>query len=225
VAPNQSPSGAIKAAIAAFEAGRPVCIHDAADREGETDLIYHADAIDPSAVARLRNDAGGLVCVALGNSVATAAELPYATAAIDHPAVEDTAMAYGDRPSFSLSVNHRETFTGITDEDRALTIQELGRFATEATVGDATVSDFAERFRAPGHVQLLRAAPGLLAERRGHTELGVALAKAADLSPAVVVCEMLTDCDGAQSRETARQYAAAHDIPFLRGEWLIETLA
>jgi len=225
VSPNQSPSGAIEEAIAAFEAGHPVCIHDASDREGETDLVYHADAVDPAAVARLRNDAGGLVCVALGDAAATAAELPYATAAIDHPAVEDTAMAYGDRPSFSLSVNHRETFTGITDEDRALTIQELGRFAAEATAGDATVVDFAERFRSPGHVQLLRAAPELLAERRGHTELGIALANAADLPPAVVVCEMLTDGDGAQSRETAREYAATHGIPFLRGEWLIETLA
>ena len=60
----------VAAAVDAFRRGTPVCIHDAADREGETDLVYPAGAVSPEAVARLRNDAGGLVCVALGDAVA-----------------------------------------------------------------------------------------------------------------------------------------------------------
>ncbi len=220
-----TPSDAsIEEAIAALRAGDPVCIHDFEDRESETDLIYHADAVDPAAVARLRNDAGGLICVALSDAVATTAELPYAATAIDHPAIDDTTLAYGDRPSFSLSVNHRDTFTGITDTDRAHTIRELGRFAEAAVAGTADVNTFADQFRSPGHVTLLRAAPGLLADRRGHTELGVALAMEADLSPAVVVCEMLADGDGARSKSAVRQYATDHDIPFLDGQSIITAL-
>jgi len=64
-------------AVAAFARGEPVLIHDAADREGETDLVYPAGAVSPDAVARMRNDAGGLVCVALSDRVAEALELPF----------------------------------------------------------------------------------------------------------------------------------------------------
>jgi len=66
----------------------------------------------------MRNDAGGLICVAVADSVADAFGLPFLADALDHPAVNDDPE-YDDRSSFSLPVNHRETFTGITDEDRA----------------------------------------------------------------------------------------------------------
>ncbi len=92
-------------------------------------------------------------------------------------------------------MNHRETYTGITDNDRSLTIRSLGEAAAEP---DET--DFTARFRVPGHVHLLKAAPGLLSRREGHAELGVALAEAAGLPPAVVVCEMLDD--GTAKRST-----------------------
>ena len=215
----------VEAAIDALRSGRPICVHDFDDREGETDLIYPAGAVDPTAVARLRNDAGGLICVALGSEVADAAGLPYLSDALDHPAVGDEQLAYGDRSSFSLTVNHRGTYTGITDDDRSLTITSLAEFAAEAVADDADEDDFAERFRVPGHVHLLRAAPGLLADRRGHTELGLALAAAADLPPAVVVCEMLDDETGdALSPADARVYAARHGLPFVDGDEIVERL-
>lgn len=78
----------VERAIEAMAAGGPVLVHDAADREGETDLIYPADAVTPDALARLRNDAGGLVCVALSDPVARAFDLPFAREAIDHPAAD-----------------------------------------------------------------------------------------------------------------------------------------
>ena len=153
----------------------------------------------PAAVARLRNDAGGLVCVALSDPVARAFDLPFAREVIDHPAAEGGSLAYGDQSSFSLTVNHRDTYTGITDEDRSKTITELSRAASAPDD-----FDFADEFRAPGHVHLLRAAPGLLDDRRGHTELGLVLAAAAERPPAVVVCEMLDDIRAGRSRPPTR---------------------
>ena len=213
-------------AVAAFRAGDPVLIHDAADREGETDLVYPAAAVTPDDVARLRNDAGGLVCVALSDAVCDAWELPFAQDVIEHPAAAAHDLAYDERSSFSLTVNHRETFTGITDEDRSLTITELADFAAGVENGDSLdAGDFATEFRAPGHVHLLRAADGLLDERQGHTELGIALAQAADQPPAAVVCEMLDDDTGrALSTAAAREYAATQGIPFVDGEGLVERL-
>jgi len=206
--------------VGAFRAGKPVLVHDAADREGEVDLVYPAHAVAPADVARLRNDAGGLVCVALADEVARAWDLPFAHEALDHPAAADHDLGYDERSSFSLTVNHRDTYTGITDEDRALTISALGRAA-----GAPDEVDFAGTFRTPGHVHLLRAAPGLLADREGHTELGVALAREAGIPPAAVVCEMLDDdTGGALPPAAARAYADRHGFPYVEGAQLVERL-
>ncbi|WP_254545482.1 3,4-dihydroxy-2-butanone-4-phosphate synthase [Halomarina pelagica] len=206
--------------IAAFRRGEPVLVHDAADREGETDLVYPAGAVDAAAVARMRNDAGGLVCVALSDDVCEAFDLPFMQDVLDHPASAGHDLRYDERSSFSLTVNHRGTFTGVTDEDRALTIAELARAAA-----DPERIDFAEAFRAPGHVHLLRAAPGLLDDRRGHTELGIALAREAGVPPAVVVCEMLDDETGAAlPPRAARAYAERHDLRYIEGATLVERL-
>ncbi|WP_254761459.1 3,4-dihydroxy-2-butanone-4-phosphate synthase [Natrinema marinum] len=220
---NSSPSASANAfdrALESLRAGEPILVHDAADREGETDLIYHADAVTPEAVARLRNDAGGLICVALGHDIAEAFDLPFYSDVVDHPATADHELGYDDRSSFSLTVNHRDTYTGITDEDRSTTIRALGE---AAAAPDET--DFAEAFRVPGHVHLLKAAPDLLAQREGHTELGLALADAADLTPAVVVCEMLDDQTGeALTPADARAYADRHGFAYLEGRDVLERL-
>lgn len=201
----------LPAAVEHFRSGGPVLIHDAADREGETDLMYPATAVTPRAIARMRNEAGGLICVALPDEVADAFDLPFLHAALDHSAAAGHDVAYDERASFSISVNHRETRTGITDRDRARTIGALGEAA--AAPGETV---FAETFRAPGHVHLLRAAPGLLAEREGHTELGLALARAASVPPAVALCEMLDDETGeALSPTDAQAYARRHEYPYL----------
>jgi len=224
----------VDAAVSAFAAGGPVLIHDATDREGEIDLVYPAASVTPADVARMRNDAGGLVCVALPKSVCETWELPFAQELLDHPAGADHRLGYDARSSFSITVNHRDTFTGITDEDRALTISELGlaagRIARERQVAgdgaaDAIATDaesFAESFRAPGHVHLLRGASGLLEDREGHTELGLALAEFSGVEPAVVVCEMLDDeTGGALSPAAARAYADRNGFPYVEGSELI----
>lgn len=210
-----------EAAVGAFRRGDPVLIHDSDDREAETDLVYPAAAVTPQAVRRLRNEAGGLVCVAFAASVADAFDLPLLEETLDHPATGGE-VAYDDRSSFSISVNHRDTYTGITDRDRSRTIQALATAANR--VPEYDLEAFAGDFRAPGHVHLLRAASSLT-ERRGHTEFGVAIAEAAGREPAAVVCEMLDDASGeALPKTAAREYAARHDLVFLEGATLIETL-
>ena len=217
---TQRLDGAERATVA-FRRGEPVLIHDFGDREAETDLVYPAAAVTPEAVARLRNDAGGLVCVALSHAVAGAFDLPLLEESLDHPAAAGQ-VAYDDRSSFSISVNHRDTYTGITDHDRALTITALADAAKR--IPEYDVDDFAADFRSPGHVTLLRAASSL-SERRGHTELGIALAAAADREPAVVVCEMLDDASGrALPKAAARAYAVRHDLAFVEGATLVEAL-
>jgi len=215
----------VEAAVAAFRRGEPVLIHDAADREGEVDIVYPAVDAGADAMARLRNDAGGLICVAVSDAVAEAWELPFLADALDHPATESDQLEYDTRSSFSLPVNHRETFTGVTDDDRALTASELGRAAAATLAGEFDADAFAETFRSPGHVNLLRGAPGLLADRQGHTELGLALAAAGEQPPAVVVCEMLDDeTGGAVSPAAARAYADRNRLVYVEGRELLTRL-
>jgi len=224
---HADPEAALDRAVTAFRDGEPVPIHDFADREGETDLVYPAGAVGPEAVARMRNDAGGLICVAVSSRVADAFGLPFLSEALDHPAADDHPD-YDDRSSFSLPVNHRETFTGITDEDRARTVTELAAAAAAADRDpDAYYADdFAAAFRAPGHVNVLRAAAGGLDDRTGHTELGLALAREAGLPPAAVVCEMLDDATGtALSPADAEAYADRNGLAYVEGATLIEALA
>jgi len=217
---SQHQAQAVQRALEAFERGAPVCIHDAADREGETDLLYPASSVTPEAVARLRNDGGGLLFVAVTDAVAEAFGLPFLHEVLDHPAADFEDVGYDSHPSFSLTVNHRDTYTGITDNDRSRTIQALA----SAAAAPSSV-DFAAEFRVPGHVHILRAAGGLLGERSGHTELGITLAQAAGCAPAVAGCEMLDDTTGnALSPSHARTYADRHDLAYVEGADLIEAL-
>lgn len=208
----ESEPSTVANAVMAFRRGEPVLVHDASDREGETDLVYPAGSVTPDSVARLRNDAGGLICVALGADVADAFDLPYLHDVLAHPSNTQDDIEYDDHPSFSITVNHRDTFTGISDEDRARTITALADAAS-----DPSATDFAEEFRTPGHVHLLRAAPNLTA-RQGHTELVLALTDEAGLPPAGVVCEMLDDeSGGALSPAAAHEYAMESDLVYAEG--------
>lgn len=210
------PQNTVENALEALRNGDPVLVYDADGREGEVDMIYAAEKITPEKVARLRNDAGGLICVALSHKVAEILWLPFYTDVVNHPAVEQGVQDYGDRSSFSLWVNHKDTYTGITDKDRAKTITALAT----ATAQDSF--NFEDEFETPGHVATLRAAEGLLEDRQGHTEMGVYLTQLAGLNPAAVVCEMLDDETGeALSQEAARTYVQQHGFMFITGEALL----
>ncbi len=220
----------IEDAVREFEKGNFVLVHDSSDRENETDMIIAAEKVEPGHVARMRQDGGGLICVAIHPEAADSLSIPYISdiyeSASSKHEILDKARAddipYGERSSFSITVNHRNTFTGITDEDRALTISELGKMSTRAFNG-ASAEEFGENFRTPGHVPILRAAEGLLENRQGHTEYSIALAEMADVSPAAVVCEMMdSETKKAMSLDKVKRYAERKDLIHLGGNEIRE---
>jgi 3,4-dihydroxy 2-butanone 4-phosphate synthase len=174
----------------------------------------------------MRKDAGGLICVAISFDIANRLGLPYMLEVLEfasknYPSLSElinSQPSYG-KPAFSISVNHRNTFTGITDIDRALTIKELAKLCDLAVKNfDDIQHRFASNFRAPGHVQLLIASDGLISKRAGHTELSVYLAQLAGLTPVTVICEMLDDeTHKSLPSQSAKNYAKMYAIPFVEG--------
>ncbi len=122
-------------AIASLKQGEFVMIYDSDGRESEVDLMVAAEFCTPEHVARMRQHAGGLLCLAISNDLAKKLDLEYMhniLANSDDLDSESKNMVmgtapYGDHPTFSISVNHKRTYTGITDSDRALTIKEMQR--------------------------------------------------------------------------------------------------
>ncbi len=209
-------------AIAVLKDGRFVLVYDGKGRENEVDMVVAAQHIMPEHIAAMRKDAGGLICLAIASEVASKLGLAYmhdmiASFGKVNPIfskLTEGKAAYGDKPSFSISINHRETYTGITDYDRALTISKMALVCKNIDSGG--VEEFAKSFRAPGHVPLLIASKRLLQDRMGHTELCVYLARLADLTPAIVMCEMMdATTHRALSLEAARQYAGRYGIPLV----------
>lgn len=224
----------LEKAIEATRNGKMVLLFDAEDREGETDLVIPALNVTPSDVFRMRRDAGGLICVAIHATAAERLGLPFISDILrsvsknGHKSLltlieKKGDITYDSRSSFSLWVNHRKTFTGITDNDRALTITRVGEAVQQVMNGKNI--DFGAEFRSPGHVALLRAASGLLNERRGQTELSIQLAEMSGINPSMVVCEMLDGNTGkALSKQDAKKYAIKFDMPFLEGKDILEAI-
>lgn len=234
----------VRKGIESIKRGEFVLLYDAEDREGETDLVLPASFVTPQKVAYFRTQAGGLICVAIHPVAAERLGLPLMSeilrnlnaryAYLRRLVEEKGDLLYDKRSSFSLWVNHRETFTGITDRDRALTIRKIGEAVErvlnskssgqqDGTPLDESSYNFYTEFRTPGHVSILRAADRLLDERRGQTELSVALALLAAIPPAMVICEMLdSKSGGALSKPDAMAFASNHNLVFLEGKEIVE---
>jgi 3,4-dihydroxy 2-butanone 4-phosphate synthase len=212
-------------ALAALRDGRFILLYDFDDREKETDFAIRSDSVTPQHIVQMRRDGGGLICTAVHPAAAQRLGLPFASDVLRSMVV---AEREGDIPydrknhsSFSIWVNHRGTFTGITDRDRALTITAIADQVKRSLNGGGV--NFHEVFRTPGHCAILRAADDLLDQRRGQTELSVALAEMAGITPAVTVCEMLDDRSGlALSKEDAQRYAKKHGLVFIEGNEVLE---
>jgi 3,4-dihydroxy 2-butanone 4-phosphate synthase len=210
----------IEKGLEAFRRGEFVLLYDFDDREGETDFAIRSDAVTPAHIVQMRKDGGGLICTALHPQAAKNFGLPFASEILQptHLAEQAGDIPYDRRnhSSFSLWVNHRDTFTGITDNDRALTVTRLADQVKKTLNGGGDT--FAAEFRTPGHMALLRAADTLLDQREGQTELSIALAEMAGVTPAVTICEMLDETTGrALTKENARKYAEKHGLVFLEG--------
>lgn len=221
----------IRRAITALQNGEMILLFDLEGREAETDFTIAAKAVTPADVRWMRRDAGGLICVALDPDASEELGLPFMADIIRDANQYSTALSkivekggdlkYDSRSSFSIWVNHRDTRTGIPDNDRALTINKLGEIVDRTIDGEEV--HFGSEFRTPGHVATLRAAKGLVHERMGQTELSIALAKIAGITPAMVVCEMLDDRTGrALEKGDAQQYGSDNDLVFVEGKEVVD---
>ena len=230
---------AVDEVIRAFSQGKPVMVFDSDFREKETDLLWPATAATPAVMRRLRIDCGGLLFLAIGDEIGQMFDLPWLQDLHTHPElVNDNPvlshlitndLQYDTRSAFTLSINHRDTYTGITDRDRSLTTKRFGELSgsllEKSISGEEAYKALGNEFRTPGHIPVCRESPGGLKSRQGHTELAVAIARLAGQVPATIGAEMLQpDGDGALSIEDARAYAAKHNIPMITGDDLLNAL-
>lgn len=222
----------IKKAIHDLKMGKFVMVYDADGREEETDLVIASEFITPRDIKRLRTDGGGLICATVYYPLAEKLKLPFLAemyAEISNNAhyeilkyLSPYDIPYDTKSSFSITINHRKTFTGISDNDRALTISEFAKLASLNKNGKSLREHFGKNFRSPGHIPLLKTAKNLLEERTGHTELATALMLLAGLTPSVTICEMLGSNGKSLSKNRAINYARKNNFVFLRGKEIIE---
>ena len=214
-------------AIASLRRGEFVLIHDSNGRENEVDMVVAAEFVTPEHIARMRQHAGGLLCLAIDHTFGKRLGLPYMHELLSQSDYFDSTSQemimglapYGDHPTFSISINHYQTYTGITDRDRALTIREMANLQKIENQRNKFVSSF----KTPGHVPVLIAAEGLLSNRRGHTEMSLYLTELAKLTPVSAICEMMdSETYSAVTPEKAKKYAKQNAIPFIDGKELLE---
>jgi 3,4-dihydroxy 2-butanone 4-phosphate synthase/GTP cyclohydrolase II len=174
------PFSTVEDAIAAIARGEIVVVVDDEDRENEGDLIMAADAVTPEKIAFFINHTSGLICAPLTPERVEHLELPLMVST-------NTEI---QRTAFTVSVDYRHgTTTGISASDRSATIKALADPHTRA-------SDL----NRPGHIFPLRYRPGGVLKRAGHTEAAVDLARAAGMSPAGVLCEVVSEDKSTMAR-------------------------
>ncbi|PIW32997.1 MAG: 3,4-dihydroxy-2-butanone-4-phosphate synthase [Nitrosopumilales archaeon CG15_BIG_FIL_POST_REV_8_21_14_020_37_12] len=214
----------LESGLQSLKRGEFVLLFDSAGRENEIDMVVAAEFVTPEHVARMRQHAGGLLCIAIDNNFANSLDLKYmheilAKSDISHREMIMGLAPYGDHPTFSISVNHYQTYTGITDKDRSLTIREMANIFNV----ENKKKKFVSSFKTPGHIPLLIASKGLLNTRQGHTELSVYLAQIAGLTPVTAICEMMdAETYSALSVDKAEKYAKQNGIPLIDGKELLE---
>ena len=194
----------IEDAIAAIARGEMIIVVDDESRENEGDIVTAAETVTPQTVAFMMNHARGLICMPMTGERLDELDIPLMV----------TRNTDSMKTAFTVSVDYIPgTTTGISAGDRALTIRAL-------TDADAKPDDFAR----PGHIFPLRANPGGVLARPGHTEAAVDLARLAGLKPAGVICEIAND-DGSMSRlPELRVFAEKHGLLIVTIEDLIAWL-
>lgn len=191
----------IEDAIEDLKNGRPIIVCDDEDRENEGDLVMLAEHATPENINFMITYGKGLVCVPVSPRIAQRLELTPMTANNTDP--HGTA--------FTLSIDHEEAKTGISAEERSLTIQRM-------------LTDGPERFKRPGHIFPLIAKEGGVRERRGHTEAGVDLARLAGSDEIAVICEIIKE-DGTMARvDDLLLYKEEHDLKLITIEALVAYL-
>jgi len=182
----------IESVIGDLQRGKMVIVVDDADRENEGDLIMAAQFVTPAAINFMAKNGRGLICV------------PTTSERLQQLGIE--RMVHQNRETFKtdfqVSVDAtRGITTGISAADRAETIRVM---AQPTTVPEELVQ--------PGHVFPLRARPGGVLQRAGHTEAAVDLVRLAGCRPMGVICEVMSD-DGSMARlPQLLKFAARHRL-------------
>ncbi|SNZ03553.1 3,4-dihydroxy 2-butanone 4-phosphate synthase / GTP cyclohydrolase II [Persephonella hydrogeniphila] len=187
----------IEEAIEDIKNGKMVIVVDDPDRENEGDLVMAAEKVTPDAINFMAKEGRGLICLSLTPERCKQLDIPLMTSNNTDPKGTAFCLSIDAHPKFG-------TTTGISAYDRAVTIKL-------AVSPDAQPSDFVR----PGHIFPLRARPGGVLERTGHTEASVDLAKLAGLYPAGVICEIMKE-DGTMARlPDLMKFAEKHNLKII----------
>ncbi|MDR3518351.1 MAG: 3,4-dihydroxy-2-butanone-4-phosphate synthase [Azospirillaceae bacterium] len=199
------PATRVGRALEQIRAGGGVIVVDDDDRENEGDLIFPAHAMTVAQMALMIRECTGIVCLVLPDDRLRALQLP--------PMVSSNTSRYGT--AFTVTIEAREgVTTGVSAADRLTTIR--------TAIAETCRPDDLNR---PGHVFPLRAHPGGLTARRGHTEATLALMELAGQPPAGVLCEV-TNPDGTMARLPELDvFSARHGFPIVTIEDLVAQIA
>ncbi|KAK6223626.1 putative 3 [Colletotrichum tabaci] len=194
---DQSKFDSIPDAIEAFRKGEFLVVLDDPSRENEADLIIAADALTTGQMAFMIRHSSGYVCAPLAPELLDRLRLP--------PMVSSNEDPRGTAYAVSVDAADPLVTTGISAHDRALTCRVLADPASSP-----------DHFRRPGHVLPLRARPGGVRERPGHTEAAVDFCRLAGKPEAAAICELVDDGNPVEG-------AAVHDdAGMMRGEQCID---
>jgi 3,4-dihydroxy 2-butanone 4-phosphate synthase/GTP cyclohydrolase II len=199
--PTKNLSG-IKQALEILGAGKFLIVVDDESRENEGDLVLAAEHVTAAKMAFAIRHTGGVVCLALSDTIADQLDLP--------PMVARNTSKL--TTAFTVSIDARHSIeTGISAADRATTV--LAAAAPQATAHDLV---------RPGHIFPLRAHTGGVLWRTGHTEASVDLCRMSGLREAAVISEMMHE-DGTMMRLPAiKIFARKHGIPVISIQDIIE---
>lgn len=182
----------IERAIADIRAGKAIVVVDDEGRENEGDIIFAASRATPELMAFLVRYSSGLVCAPSTGEILDRLSLPLMT-----PHNREKM-----RTAYTISIDSRDGITtGISAHDRARTCRVLADSATEPF-----------ELVQPGHILPLRAKPGGVLERGGHTEAAVDFARLAGLSPTGVIGEVINDDGTLKRAPELRKFADEHGI-------------
>ena len=189
------PLSTVDEAIDQIRAGKCVIVVDDEDRENEGDLIVAAEKVTPDIINFMATHGRGLICMPLEGKRLDELQVPMM--------VQRNSAPQGT--AFAVSIEAKNgTTTGISASDRAATV--LAVLDPNTRPDDISM---------PGHMFPLRARPGGVLERSGHTEAAVDLARLAGLYPAGVICEIMNE-DGTMARFPELQmFGKKHDIRLL----------
>lgn len=196
-----TPSERVKRALEALRQGVGVMVLDDEDRENEGDMVFAAENMTVEQMAMAIRYGSGIVCLCLTEERRRQLELPMM--------VEHNTSHY--QTGFTVTIEAAEgVTTGVSASDRMTTVRA-------AITDDTRASDL----NRPGHVFPLRAQPGGVLTRGGHTEASVDLATLAGFKPAAVLCELTND-DGSMARAPeVIAFAKQHGMPVLTIEDLV----